>query len=67
MADSDIVAVPSTVNNVATINNNRIGTVGFDTEVLQFITTPTVHILPWIQVGSRSESRAGAPGQNIHP
>ena len=28
---------PSTANNVATINGNMLGAVGFDTEVLQFI------------------------------
>ena len=36
--DSDLLAGPSTVNNVAKINGNMLGAVGFDTEVLQFIT-----------------------------
>ena len=36
--DSDLLAGPSTVNNVAKINGNMLGAIGFDTEVLQFIT-----------------------------
>ena len=36
--DSDLLVEQSTVNNVAKINGNLLGAVGFDTEVLQFIT-----------------------------
>ena len=36
--DSDLLVESSTANNVAKINGNMLGAVGFDTEVLQFIT-----------------------------
>ena len=37
IADSDIMVEPSTAKNVAKINGNMLGAVGFDTEVLQFV------------------------------
>ena len=37
IADSDLLVEPSTMNNVAKINGNMLGAVGFDTEVLQFV------------------------------